>query len=347
MTALEARGLLDRAVETLPSAAGAGRARGARRAADARRARRAAGLCQDRAVLRHRRRAACRTSRISNATCSTISPARMAKKYAAEIGSHRLRREIIARVVANDLVNRGGPAFVSRLQDLTGRSAADVVRAFTIARDGYGLTRALCRDRRAGQPASTARRSSISMPRSAASSMPATVWFLKNADETPIGERIAWLQEARAGAGAEACLAAARLHARQAGRARPRLLQGRRAGEARRAAGAARRGGADPRHRDRGAGRARSTWSPRPRRSSPSPKPSASAASRKPCARSPSPTIMTGLRLSRAADMIGAARRGIAVSALVGLRQGRPIRSAPGSRPAANASRERASGCRR
>ena len=44
----------------------------------------------------------------------------MAKKYAAEIGGHRLRREIIARVVANDLVNRGGPAFVSRLQDLTG-----------------------------------------------------------------------------------------------------------------------------------------------------------------------------------------------------------------------------------
>ena len=58
----------------------------------------------------------------------------------AEISGHRLRREIIARVVANDLVNRGGPAFVSRLQDLTGRTAADVVRAFTIARDGYGLT---------------------------------------------------------------------------------------------------------------------------------------------------------------------------------------------------------------
>ncbi|TIS93302.1 NAD-glutamate dehydrogenase domain-containing protein, partial [Mesorhizobium sp.] len=30
-------------------------------------------------------------------------PDRMAKKYAAEIHGHRLRREIIARVVANDL----------------------------------------------------------------------------------------------------------------------------------------------------------------------------------------------------------------------------------------------------
>ena len=35
-----------------------------------------------------------------------------------------------------------------------------------------------------------------------------------------------------------------------------------------------------------------------------------------------------GLALSRAADMIGAARRGIAVAALTGLRQGRPSRSA-------------------
>ena len=66
-------------------------------------------------------------------------PARMEKKYAAEIAGHRLRREIIARVVANDLVNRGGPSFVSRLMDATGRGAREVVRAFTVVRDGFGL----------------------------------------------------------------------------------------------------------------------------------------------------------------------------------------------------------------
>ena len=68
MTALEARGLLDRAVETLPVAAGAGRARSARRAADPGRARRAAGLCQDRAVHPTSSPAACPTNRISSAT---------------------------------------------------------------------------------------------------------------------------------------------------------------------------------------------------------------------------------------------------------------------------------------
>ena len=52
---------------------------------------------------------------------------------------HRLRREIIARVVANDLVNRGGPSFVNRLQEATGRTAADVVRTFTVVRDGFAL----------------------------------------------------------------------------------------------------------------------------------------------------------------------------------------------------------------
>ena len=66
-------------------------------------------------------------------------PDRMEKKFAAEIAGHRLRREIIARVVANDLVNRGGPSFVTRLQDATGRGARDVVRAFTVVRDGFGL----------------------------------------------------------------------------------------------------------------------------------------------------------------------------------------------------------------
>ena len=66
-------------------------------------------------------------------------PERMAKKFAGEIREHRLRREIIARVVANDLVNRGGPSFVNRLQEATGRTAAAVVRTFAVVRDGFSL----------------------------------------------------------------------------------------------------------------------------------------------------------------------------------------------------------------
>ena len=37
-------------------------------------------------------------------------PARMRKTYAADIASHRLHREIIATVLANHVINRGGPA---------------------------------------------------------------------------------------------------------------------------------------------------------------------------------------------------------------------------------------------
>jgi glutamate dehydrogenase len=66
-------------------------------------------------------------------------PPPMAKKFNAEICGHRLRREIVSRVLANDLVNRGGPSFVNRLQDSTGRTAADVTRAFAVVRDGFAL----------------------------------------------------------------------------------------------------------------------------------------------------------------------------------------------------------------
>ena len=54
-----------------------------------------------------------------------------------------------------------------------------------------------------------------------------------------------------------------------------------------------------------------------------------------------------GLALSRAADTIGAARRGIAVSALSAFGTASQIRSAHGWRPAASGSRGPASACRR
>jgi len=66
-------------------------------------------------------------------------PARMVKKYAPEIHAHRLRREIIATELANDAINRGGPAFVSRLQDLAGCGPAEVIEAYAVVRDGFEL----------------------------------------------------------------------------------------------------------------------------------------------------------------------------------------------------------------
>ncbi|WP_394887950.1 NAD-glutamate dehydrogenase [Mesorhizobium sp. AaZ16] len=138
MTALEARGLLDRAVETLPSPAVL--AEREARGEPLTRAELGVLLAYAKIVL------------FSDIVASSVPddphfdrdlmayfPDRMDKKYTAEIRGHRLRREIITRVVANDLVNRGGPSFVSRLQDMTGRQADDVVRAFAVVRDGFSL----------------------------------------------------------------------------------------------------------------------------------------------------------------------------------------------------------------
>jgi glutamate dehydrogenase len=68
-------------------------------------------------------------------------PAKMHKAHASDINEHRLRREIIATVLANDVINRGGPAFVSTLIDQTGFMPADVVKAAVLTRDGYDLKR--------------------------------------------------------------------------------------------------------------------------------------------------------------------------------------------------------------
>ncbi len=66
-------------------------------------------------------------------------PAKMQRTYADDIRTHRLRREIIATILANGVINRGGPAFVSQLTDGTGYMSADVVKAAMLAFEGYEL----------------------------------------------------------------------------------------------------------------------------------------------------------------------------------------------------------------
>ena len=52
---------------------------------------------------------------------------------------HRLRREIVATVVANEVLNRMGPSYVEDTQLRTGRDAEAVALAFLIVRDVFGL----------------------------------------------------------------------------------------------------------------------------------------------------------------------------------------------------------------
>ena len=62
-------------------------------------------------------------------------PQPLQAKYSAAMENHRLKREIIATAVTNSMVNRMGATFAMRMQEDTGRSAAEVAEAYTIARE--------------------------------------------------------------------------------------------------------------------------------------------------------------------------------------------------------------------
>ncbi len=66
-------------------------------------------------------------------------PSALRKKYATEISKHRLRREIVATVVTNDLVNRVGINFIYEVREKTGLSAAEITKAYTITREIFGM----------------------------------------------------------------------------------------------------------------------------------------------------------------------------------------------------------------
>jgi glutamate dehydrogenase len=65
-------------------------------------------------------------------------PPAIVSRFEHLLPEHPLRRELIATLAANDVVNSQGITFVSRMVNETGTHAADVVRAFRIARDVSG-----------------------------------------------------------------------------------------------------------------------------------------------------------------------------------------------------------------
>jgi len=66
-------------------------------------------------------------------------PPALVERFRAQIPAHRLRKEIIATVAANDLVNRGGITFLSEMRERTGRAAGDICRAYMIVKQVFDL----------------------------------------------------------------------------------------------------------------------------------------------------------------------------------------------------------------
>jgi glutamate dehydrogenase len=66
-------------------------------------------------------------------------PEPLRARFKPQILAHPLRREIIATHVTNSMINRVGSTFVHRMREETGAGAPDVVRAYLITREVFGM----------------------------------------------------------------------------------------------------------------------------------------------------------------------------------------------------------------
>jgi glutamate dehydrogenase len=138
MRALEARGLLDRALEALPGDREIGE-----RAATGR------GLTRpELAVLLSYAKIALQDDLLNSKVpdepqaqswLARYFPEALRRRFAADLEQHSLRREIIALGLTNAVVNRGGPPMAALLADETRRTTAEVVVASLAAREVFEL----------------------------------------------------------------------------------------------------------------------------------------------------------------------------------------------------------------
>lgn len=66
-------------------------------------------------------------------------PPLIATDYKGPLYNHRLKREIVATQIANDMVNNMGISFAQRLIESTGATAGEVAKAYVAARDVYQM----------------------------------------------------------------------------------------------------------------------------------------------------------------------------------------------------------------
>jgi glutamate dehydrogenase len=67
-------------------------------------------------------------------------PKAIAERFPDALEHHRLRREIIATQLANSMINRGGPSLIVRIADQTGAVPASIAAAFAAVRESYDMT---------------------------------------------------------------------------------------------------------------------------------------------------------------------------------------------------------------
>jgi glutamate dehydrogenase len=138
MRALEARGLLDRGLEALPS-----------EMEMQERARSGRGLTRpELAVLLSYAKIALQQDLLHSGVpdepqleswLAAYFPPLLRERFRAGIDGHSLRREIIALGLTNAVVNRGGPVMAVRLAAETQRPAPEVAQAFMAAREVFDL----------------------------------------------------------------------------------------------------------------------------------------------------------------------------------------------------------------
>jgi glutamate dehydrogenase len=66
-------------------------------------------------------------------------PETLHRTYPDAVRQHRLRREVIATVMANAMINHGGPAFASELMAASSATTGEIALAYAATRDVYGL----------------------------------------------------------------------------------------------------------------------------------------------------------------------------------------------------------------
>jgi glutamate dehydrogenase len=66
-------------------------------------------------------------------------PEAIQKNYPKAVAQHRLRREIIATDLANDVCNGGGPTILARAIDQTGAPTHDVAGAYAVAKHAFDI----------------------------------------------------------------------------------------------------------------------------------------------------------------------------------------------------------------